>query len=94
MNEYLLLSNRTRNCQYHKPRPKSCRVDRGGVERGGFWGVGVHVRDIVLERKRGNADDMVASAGAENKLPIEQAPQPPLVEYGTVAGIRLLHHER
>jgi hypothetical protein len=47
-----------------------------------------------LERKRGNADDMVASAGAENKLPIEQAPQPPLVEYGTVAGIRLLHHER
>ena len=69
-------------------------MERGGVERGGFWRVGVHVRDIVLERKGGIANDMVARAGADNVLPMEEAPQPPRLEYGTVAGVRLLCHER
>ena len=53
----------------------------------------MHVRDVFLEREGGGiANDMVARAGAENVLPGEEAP--PRVENRTVAGVRLLYHER
>ena len=61
-------------------------MERGGIERGGRRRVGVHVRDVVLERERGRLDGMVMWIGADKMLSREDAPR---IDRGTVAGVRV-----
>ena len=65
------------------------RVERGSIERGGRRRVGVHVRDVVLERERGRVDGMVMWIGADKMLSREDAPRSSRIDRGTVAGVRV-----
>lgn len=67
----------------------SRRVERCGLECGGRRGAGIHFRDVILERKKGGISGVVARAGADIVLPLDEASRSPRIEHGTVTGLRL-----